>query len=33
MAVRRFLAGNMQMDSIELVWGYSSNTVDEWEVL
>jgi len=29
MAVRRLLAGNMQMDSTELVWGYTSNTGDE----
>ena len=33
MAVRRVLAGNMPMDSTELVWGYTSNTADESEVL
>jgi len=29
MAVRRLLAGNVQMNSTDLVWGYTSNTVDE----
>jgi len=29
MAVRRLLAGNMQIDSAELVWGYTSTMADE----
>ena len=29
MAVRRLLVENMQIDSTELVWGYTSNTADE----
>ena len=29
MAVRRLLAGNMEIYSTELVWEYTSNTADE----